>query len=277
MNSLNFLHYFTPNPVLFSFGPFTIYWYGFFIVLGMMMGIVLTLKLAKLHNINEELIIDLSFWLIIFSILGARIYHVLLQHQYYSSHLLEIPMIWKGGIAIHGAIFAGLITIYYYSKKHSLPFLKITSIIVPSLALAQSIGRWGNYFNQELFGSPTTLPWGITISSIHLPQEYINSKYFHPTFLYESIGNFLIFLSLIYLNYLILKYKKIRIEILTFIYLILYSSLRFLTEFFRIDITPTFFNLRFPQIISLILIAISLYFLLRLIKKDGLEKKETLC
>jgi len=277
MNNLNFLHYFTPNPILLSIGPFTIFYYGLFIVVGMMLGIILTLKLAKLHKINKELIIDLSFYLILFSIFGARIYHILIQFSYYKHHLTEIPMIWMGGIAIHGAIFAGILVIWYFSKKHSISFLKLSSIIVPSLALAQAIGRWGNYFNQELFGKPTNLPWGIPISSSHLPAQYLNSAYFHPAFLYESIGNLLIFLILIYLNYLILKSKKIRLEYLTFIYIALYSILRFFTEFFRIDITPTIAGLRFPQIISILLIIISSYLFYSFYKKDAIEKKEPLC
>ena len=277
MSSLNFLHYFNPSPVFINFGPFTIYWYGFFIVLGMMLGIILTLRLAKYHKINEDIIIDLSFWLIIFAIIGARVYHVLLQFSYYKNHLLEIPMIWQGGIAIHGAIFAGILVIWRFSRKNNIPFLKITSIIVPSLALAQVIGRWGNYFNQELFGKPTNLPWGIPISTIRLPEEYVGLTYFHPTFLYESIGNLLIFVILIYLNYIILKFKKIKLEYLTFIYLILYSILRFFTEFIRIDITPEIFGLRLPQLISVLIIFVSSYFFYKLYKNIKLEKKETLC
>ncbi|MDA3840542.1 MAG: prolipoprotein diacylglyceryl transferase [Patescibacteria group bacterium] len=272
MSSLNFLHYFTPNPVLLSLGPFTIYWYGVFIVIGMMLGIVLTLKLAKLYKIDENKIIDLSFWLIIFSIIGARIYHVLLELPYYLDNPLQIFMLWNGGIAIHGAIFAGLLTIWFYSKKHSLSLLKITSIIVPSLALAQTIGRWGNYFNQELFGRPTNLPWGIPINPFRLPPDYLGVTYFHPTFLYESIGNLLIFLILIYLNYLILKFKKIKLEVLTFVYLLLYSLLRFTTEFIRIDKTPEMFGLRLPQIVSILIVIISLYFLYKFRQKNTLEK-----
>lgn len=270
MSNLNFLHYFIPSPIFISFGPFTVYYYGLFIVLGMMLGIILTLRLAKYHQISEEKIIDLSFWLIIFSIIGARIYHVILQFSYYKDHLLEIPMIWQGGIAIHGAIFAGILVIWHFSRKNNISFLKITSIIVPSLALAQIIGRWGNYFNQELFGRPTNLPWGIPISTMRLPEEYIGTTYFHPTFLYESLGNFLIFLILIYLNYLILKFKKIKLEYLTFIYLILYSLLRFFTEFIRIDITPEIFGLRLPQLVSIIIILISSYFLYQFYKKARL-------
>ena len=277
MSTLNFLHYFHPNPILFSFGPFTIFWYGFFMVSAMMLGIMLTLRLAKLYKIKEETIIDLSFWLIINAIIGARFYHIILQFSYYKSHLLEIPMIWKGGIAIHGAILFGFLTIVYFAKKNQLSFSKISALIVPSLALGQSIGRWGNYFNQELFGGPTNLPWGIPINSLYRPPQFANETYFHPAFLYESIGNFIIFLILIFLNYLILKYKKIKLESLTLIYLFLYSLLRFCTEFIRIDQSPTFFGLRAPQWVSIFIILFSIYYFVRNNSKNRLEKKEALC
>ncbi len=242
-----------------------------------MLGIILTLKLAKLYQIDESKIVDLSFWLIIFSIIGARTYHVLLELPYYLENPLQILMIWNGGIAIHGAIFAGLLTIFYYSRKYSLSFLKITSIIVPGLALAQAIGRWGNYFNQELFGKPTSLPWGIPIETFRLPADYLSFKYFHPTFLYESMGSLLIFLILIYLNYLVIKFGKIKLEIITFVYLILYSILRFFTEFIRIDKTPELLGLRLPQLVSILIVIVSVFFLYKLYKKDRLEKKEPLC
>ncbi len=258
MGKLNFLHYFEPNSILFSLGPMVVYWYGFFVVLGLLLGIIITLKLAKLHKIEEEKILDMSFWLIIFSLLGARIYHVLLELPYYLSNPIQIPMIWNGGIAIHGALIAGVITIYYYSKKIGISFLKVTAIIAPGLALGQAVGRWGNYFNQELFGKPTDLPWGIPISSPHIPAEYLGNTYFHPTFFYESIGSLLIFLFLIFLNYLIIKKNKLRLEFIPFLYLMLYSILRFATEVIRIDKTPELLGLRLPQIVSLIIIILSI-------------------
>lgn len=215
---------------------------------------------------------DLAFWLIIFSIIGARIYHIILQFSYYLQNPLQVFMIWNGGIAIHGAIIAGLLTIYYFSRKYKLSFLKISAIIAPSLALAQAIGRWGNYFNQELFGKPTSLPWGIPISSVSLPADFVGNLYFHPTFLYESLGNLLIFAILILIIFFIKKKDRLKLEYIPFIYLMLYSSLRIATEFIRIDQTPVIFGFRFPQLISTIIIILSVYFLYRETKRAPIEK-----
>ncbi|MFH1822677.1 MAG: prolipoprotein diacylglyceryl transferase family protein, partial [Patescibacteria group bacterium] len=152
---------------------------------------------------------------------------------------------------------------WYFSKKHNLNFWLISAILAPSLALAQAIGRWGNYFNQELFGLPTNLPWGIPINIINRPIEYISSEFFHPTFLYESLGNLLIFGLLIMFHAWIIKNHKFKNSYyflpacagrLFTSYLILYSILRFLIEFIRIDNTPEFIGLRWPQIASLVII-----------------------
>jgi len=258
------LHTFHPNPILISLGPINIYWYGFFIVLGALSAILITFKLAAYYSIKKETIIDLAFWLIIGGIIGARAYHVLLESQYYLSHPADILKIWQGGLAIHGAIFAGLIIIWGFSKKYRRNPWQLAAIIAPGLALAQTIGRWGNYFNHELFGKPTNLPWGIPINIINRPVEYISNEFFHPTFLYESIGNFLIFLILIFIHIWIIKKHKFNnsyyLLLITY-YLISYSLLRFSLEFIRIDPSPIILGLRFPQIISLIIIFISIIFL----------------
>jgi len=260
---INFLHTFRPQPELFSVGPLTIYWYGFFIVLGILGALILSLKLAKKNGVEKETIFDLSFWLIIWGIIGARIYDVFLELPYYLQHPWQILKIWQGGLAIHGAIIAGILVIIYFTKKHKLSFWKLSALLVPGLALGQALGRFGNYFNQELFGLPTKLPWGIPIDLLHRPAEYIAQPYFHPTFLYESIGSILIFLILVWITTnKRLKQKNSQYILVTLSYMILYSILRFGLEFIRIDKTPLCFGLRFPQIISLIVIAISLIILI---------------
>lgn len=259
---MSFLHTFHPNPILISFGPINIYWYGLFIVLGILAAIFTALKLAGYYNIKKEVIIDLAFYLVIFGIIGARLYDVLLELPYYLNHPLSIFKIWQGGLAIHGAIIAGIITIWLFAKKQELKPWLAASIIVPGLALAQAIGRWGNYFNQELFGKPTNLPWGIPIDLMNRPIEYISYEFFHPTFLYESIGSFIIFVILIFLHFLMIKKTVMRYELSVMSYAILYSILRFSIEFIRIDKTPIIFNLRFPQIASLVIIFLSVALLL---------------
>lgn len=277
---INFLHTNVPTPILISLGLINIFWYGFFMVLSILLGIGLTIKLAEYYKINKEEVVDLAFWLIVFGILGARAYHVFLELPFYLKHPINIIQVWKGGLAIHGAIFAGLLTTYFFAKKQKINFWQLTALMAPGLALGQTLGRWGNYFNQELFGTPTNLPWGIPINFLNRPPEFFNYEYFHPTFLYESLGNFLIFIILISLHVYILKKfnaknNKINIyKILTIIYLLLYSILRFFMEFLRTDNTPTILSLRFPQIISLLIILSSfIYFLYLLINytKDRIK------
>jgi phosphatidylglycerol---prolipoprotein diacylglyceryl transferase len=280
-----FLHSFNPQPILINLGPVKVYWYGVFIVVGILAAIAISIKLAEKYRLDKNIIIDSSFLLIIGGIIGARLLHVLLELPFYIKNPLNIFMLWQGGLAIHGAIIAGIIILYYFTRKNKLNFWLLASIYAPGLALAQSIGRWGNYFNQELFGRPTNLPWGIPIIPINRVLEFYNFQYFHPTFLYESIGNFIIFLILIAIHYFILKninndktteYKKIETKYTScvLLYLIMYSLLRIFIESLRVDVTPIIFGWRLPQITSLILIVLPLIILLG--KKRGiraLEKK----
>lgn len=268
------LHSFQPQPILLSFGPLTIYWYGLFIVLGILAALAVTFYLAKYYKINHDKIFDLIFWLIIGGLAGARLYDIFLQLPYYIEHPLQTLQIWKGGLAIHGAIIAGLIIIWGFARQEKINFWKLTALMVPGLALAQAIGRWGNYFNQELFGLPTTLPWGIPINIINRPLNYLSDQFFQPTFLYESLGNFLIFIILITANILFFgrrhnekksEMKAARIHFYvwtTALYMILYSILRLALEFIRLDETPLILGLRWPQIISLIIIISSILVLI---------------
>ena len=267
---INFLHTFQPQAILLSLGSINIYWYGLCIVLGIVLATILAVRLGKKIGIGQEEILDLAFWLVIGGILGARIYQIFLELEYYLADPIRMIKIWEGGIAIHGGIIGGLLVIFLFAKKYQINFWKLTGIIVPGMALAQSVGRWGNYFNQELFGQPTFLPWGIPINIIYRPENYLAEQYFHPTFLYESIGNFLIFLILIILFFWFIKKEKMqnRFLILTLIYLVLYSILRFFMETMRIDDTPILLGIRFPQIASIVLIILSIIGIIYSLKKN---------
>ncbi len=274
---INFLHSFTPNPTLLELGPFKIHWYGLFIVLGILAALYIITKLAEKYNLDKNEIIDISFWIIFGGIIGGRIYHVFLELPYYLDNPLNIFKIWQGGLAIHGGIFLGLILSIILVKRKNINFWLFASIVAPGLALAQAIGRWGNYFNQELFGKPTDLPWGIPIETINRLFPYHLSEYFHPTFLYESIGNLLLFIILLISHAYIIKNKKENTDYFRDIslgYLILYSILRFSLEFIRIDQTPNFLGMRFPQIVSILIIITSFGLLFfNYIKKDKTEEK----
>ena len=270
-----FLHTFQPEPILISFGGLNIHWYGVFMVLGISAAIFTAYKLAKYYNVKKDLIIDLSFWLIIGGVIGARIYDDFLNFNYYLNNPLQSLEIWKGGLAIHGGIIAGIIILFIFAKHYKIGFWKLGALIVPGLALGQAIGRWGNYFNQEIFGRPTNSFWGIPIDIINRPDNYLQSNFFQPTFLYESLGCLLIFLFLLVLNLYFIKKRRLNEKFFTWsvsLYMILYSILRFLLEYIRIDETPYYFGLRFPQIISLLAIII---FTLIIIFKSN-DRQETI-
>jgi len=263
---MNFLQTFEPNRILFSFGILKIHWYGFFVLSGILAAIGISIFLARYYkniHLNTEELLDIAFILIINGIIGARVYEVFLEFAYYSKYPWDIFKIWQGGLAIHGTFIACALVLWYLYRYRKINVLLLASIAAPGLALGQAIGRWGNYFNQELFGCPTDLPWGIFISVANRPSEYLSATHFHPTFLYESLANLIIFLILIFLHYLIIsknffrKYRKSKkfLEILPLtLYLIFYSILRFSLEFIRIDKTLVIANLRFPQIASLLTI-----------------------
>ncbi len=269
---INFLHTFHPESILISIGFLKIHWYGLFIVGGILAGIAVGLRFASYYSIKKEKAIDLAFWVAIFGIIGARIYHVFLELPYYIEHPLNIFKIWNGGVSVMGGIIAGLLTIYIFSKKNKINFWRLTAIAIIGMPLGQAIGRFGNYFNQELFGLPTDLPWGIPINIMNRPIQYISSEYFHPTFIYESIGSLFIFIILLSLQIYFIKKNKVNnrtAQIMTASYLILYSLLRFSLEFIRIDRTPDVLGLRSPQFTSILIILFCIIFLiLPKIKKD---------
>ncbi len=270
---LGFLHSFSPQPILVSIGPIKIHWYGLFIVVGIISGINFVLFLAKKYQLKKERFIDMAFWFIVFGLLGARLYHILVEIGYYWENPINVFKIWQGGLAVHGGILGGILVLLCFAKKHISYFLIktqswdlktkekfwfLSSVVAPAMALGQAIGRWGNYFNQELFGLPTSLPWGIPINPINRPWDFFSYDFFHPTFLYESIGDFIIFVFLFVFHLWIINNKKSLYYnfILTAVYLIAYSVLRFFMEFIRIDPAPSFMGLRFAQIASLLIILI---------------------
>ncbi|MEK9130066.1 MAG: prolipoprotein diacylglyceryl transferase [Patescibacteria group bacterium] len=254
---INFLHSNHPEAIFFHLGILKVYWYGLGYVIGILGGIFIIFRLNKKYS--KEILWDCFFWLIIFGLLGARLYYIGLNLEYYFQNPLDIFKIWQGGMAIHGAIIAGVLALFFCCKKYKLNFWFLGDIFAPAVVFGQMIGRWGNYFNQELYGLPTNLSWGIPINFENRIIGYENFVFFHPVFLYESLGCLLILITLFFL------YKKIPQMYGTgnifLIYLILYSALRFVLEFLKIDSTIMIFGIRLPQIVSIILILMGFYFL----------------
>lgn len=255
---INFLHTYLPNAVLVDLGFARIYWYGFLIVIGIILGLWVVIRLGRRYGLSSDDILELALYLIIFSLIGARIYHIFLEWQYYLSSPLAVFKVWQGGLAIHGGLISGIIVLYFWAKKKKLSFWLLSDLLAPALILGQAIGRWGNYFNQEIYGYPTSLPWGIPIAPVNRPSQYLSQEFFHPTFLYESLADLLVFIILIFGHRYCLKKKKEPKGTIFFLYLILYSIIRITTEFWRIDRTVVIGPLRWPQIISMFIIIITI-------------------
>jgi len=195
---------------------------------------MLAFKKIKQKDITEKEFDTYFFVSIICSIVGARAYHVLANWEYYRNHLVEIIAIWNGGIGIYGGIIAGTAVLYLSTKLNKRSFFQVSDLFAVVLPLGQAIGRWGNYFNQEIFGHPTTLPWALQVDETNRPNQYKQYTSFHPTFLYESVLNLLNFLIL----YFLFKKKNLRTGILTAIYCLNYGIIRFVVDIFKIDPDP---------------------------------------
>ncbi|MHB1253503.1 MAG: prolipoprotein diacylglyceryl transferase, partial [Candidatus Humimicrobiaceae bacterium] len=189
------------NPVAFSlFGKIEIRWYGILIAMGLVIGIVLAYYIAKYRQLKADEIINFAPFAIIGGILGARLLHVIVNWSYYINNPSYIFAYRQGGLAIQGAAIGGIIALIIFAKVRKISFWAFADTLAPSLAIAQAIGRWGNFFNQEAFGRPTSSRIGIYIAPQNRPPDYMNSEYFHPTFLYESIANLILFIILIFMH-----------------------------------------------------------------------------
>jgi phosphatidylglycerol:prolipoprotein diacylglycerol transferase len=227
----------------FYIGSFKIYFYGIIITSGVILGAWLASREARRRGVDGDLIWDALVWLMIGGVVGARLWHILTPPQsmveqgvttsFYFTHPLDMLNIRAGGLGIPGAVIGGILALYLYTRKYRLDFVQWTDISAPALALGQAIGRWGNYFNQELYGAPTNLPWAIYIEPTRRLPEYQAVSYYHPLFLYESIWNLANMAVLLWLGRRFPD--KLKKGDLFLIYLIIYPFGRFMLEFLRLD------------------------------------------
>ena len=225
-----------PDPIAFSIGTLEIRWYGILIALALLIGIVVSYFIAKYRGEKQDETINFAPFAVIFGIIGARLLHVVVNWSYYSGHLSYIFAFRRGGLAIQGVMLGGILALVVFCKVRKLDFWKWTDIMSPALLLGQAIGRWGNYFNQEAFGMPTSLPWGIYIDPINRPPSYSNAEFFHPTFLYESIANLILFVLLLLILRLYNKRPgKFPNGLVFATYLGVYAIYRSIIEYYRID------------------------------------------
>ncbi|MFH0854538.1 MAG: prolipoprotein diacylglyceryl transferase [bacterium] len=310
-----FIHSYHPNPILFQIGPIKIYWYGFFIAMGILIAFIVARWVLGKYNIGIEYyyragrhrmdidLVDLAVYLIIGGLAGARFLHIIAELKYYILRPFDIFKIWNGGLWIYGAIFGGFAGLAFYvnnsailipcetqsnslekgaqgknyphrisekeetlknehpfciSKGYIIKFL--LDLLSPGMVFAQAIGRWGNYFNQELYGLPTKLPWGIPIDTLHRVYGFTDNIFFHPVFLYESLLCAIIGILLVWMHKKKFAYFNssfVKIGNIFLWYLFLYSFGRFFFEFIRIDLVPMICGIRITQIMAGIMLTAS--------------------
>ncbi|HUM16558.1 MAG TPA: prolipoprotein diacylglyceryl transferase [Candidatus Nitrosotalea sp.] len=243
----------SPGAIAIHVGPIALRWYGILMALAMALGLWLGHRDARDRGLDPESLLKAGELALLGGLIGARLYYVMFNLDYYSQYPGKIFAVWEGGLAIHGGVVAGVLVGGLYAWRRHLPLRQFLDVAAPSLALGQAIGRWGNFFNEEAFGRPTDLPWKLFISPPNRPLQYAQSEYFHPTFLYESLWDLIVFLLL----YLTLRDRLKRAPGALFLaYLGLYSLGRLFTEGLRTD--PLMLgSLRIAQIVSLVGMAVA--------------------
>jgi phosphatidylglycerol:prolipoprotein diacylglycerol transferase len=236
----------SPGAIAVQIGPLVIRWYGILMATAIIAGLWLAHRQARRDGLPADDLISAAQWGVLAGLVGARLYEVVFNWDYYGQHPAKIPAVWEGGLAIHGGLIVGPLVGIWLAHRWRLPVLRSLDVAGPSLALGQAIGRWGNFFNEEAFGRPTDLPWKLYISPPHRPPGYGQFDYFHPAFLYESLWDLAVFLVLV-------AWLRPRMRAhpgaLFFTYIGLYSIGRFAIEALRLD---SFWvgSIRVPQLAS---------------------------
>lgn len=242
------------DPVAFNLGPLSVRWYGIIIAVGILLGYFVAQRALVKAGLHKDTLVDIIFYSALFGFIAARIYFVIFQWPYYAENPGEIIKIWHGGIAIHGGLIGGFIAGVIVCKVKNLNPFQIGDIVAPSIILAQGIGRWGNFMNHEAHGGPVSRAF---LEQLHLPNfiienMYINGQYYHPTFLYESIWDVAGFIILVNIR------KHLKLGETFFLYLTWYSIGRFFIEGLRTDSLMLTSNIRVAQLVSNLLILISI-------------------
>lgn len=226
-----------PSPVIFELGPFALRYYGLCIAIGVAVATWFTARELARKGYDGALALDALFFVVPLGLIGARIYHVITDYDLYDgnphSFFPGVFEIWNGGLGIYGAVIGGFLGLLLFARLRGINPLVFADAAAPGLILAQAIGRWGNYFNQELFGHPSSLPWAIEIAPENRPPGFTNEVTFHPTFLYESIWNVLVFLVLLFVARRFAD--SLKNGDIALLYVCLYSVGRFFVETLRVD------------------------------------------
>ncbi|MGO4960504.1 prolipoprotein diacylglyceryl transferase [Jeotgalibaca porci] len=242
------------DPIAIKLGGFEVAWYGVIIGVGILLAMYLASSEGDRKGMPQDFILDLAFWTVPIAILGARAYYVLFELGYYLENPGQIFQIWNGGLAIYGALLTGALVVYFFTKKKNVPVMLTLDVLAPGVLIAQSLGRWGNFINQEAHGAEVTREF---LEKLFLPEFIINQMnikgtYYHPTFLYESLWSLVGFTIILYLRR---KSNLLREGEVFFSYIIWYAFGRFFIEGMRTDSLYLFANIRVSQLLSIILIA----------------------
>ena len=226
-----------PSPVIFEVGPFALRYYGLCIAIGVAVATWLTARELARTGYDGALALDALFFVVPLGLIGARVYHVITDYDLYDgnphSFFPGVFEVWNGGLGIYGAVVGGFLGLLLFARIRGINPLVLADAAAPGLILAQAIGRWGNYFNQELFGRPSSLPWAIEIAPENRPSGFASEATFHPTFLYESIWNVLVCFILLFVARRFAN--SLKNGDIALLYVCLYSVGRFFVETLRID------------------------------------------
>jgi prolipoprotein diacylglyceryl transferase len=235
-----------PSPSSGNLGPF--HMYGLILAVGVLVAVWFAEHRWRARGYPRDGIYDISFWVVIWGVIGARLYHVVTDYQLFEDDPFRAVQIWRGGLGIWGAVIGGGIAVIVITRRRHLPTLAVMDCMGPAIVLAQAIGRWGNYFNQELFGKPTTLPWALEIAPAHRPAGYVQYATFQPTFLYESLAC----LAICGILLLVERRAPLKLGQTFALYVILYTFARFWFENMRIDPAHHIAGLRLNAWVSIV-------------------------
>ncbi len=256
------------DPVLFNLFGVEVRWYSVLMLTGMIISIIMLIKEGKRFNIPKDFLFNLAFWVIIIGLICARAYYCIFNFELYKDNLISVLYVWEGGLAIHGGIIGGVITLVIYAKRYNVNPIKIMDMTVVPLILAQAIGRWGNFFNSEAHGAATTY---YHLKELHIPEFIIdgmniNNVYYHPTFFYESLWCLIGFIILLFVR----RLRYIKRGQLTCIYMMYYSVGRFFIEALRTD-SLMLGPFKMAQIVSVVMFVVGLIAFMILSRKGKFE------
>lgn len=256
------------NPIMFTIGNFELRWYSVLILCAVISVFTFSEKEASRFNIRKDFMFNLMFWGLIFGIIGARLYYCVFEYNAFKDNLLAIFKVWEGGLAIHGGIIFGLITVILYCKKYNVRVLRITDIICVPLLLGQAIGRWGNFFNQEAHGAATTVE---TLKRLFVPDFVIKGMNidgvtYMPSFFFESVICFIAFLILLFVR----RGKYNKVGMMTASYLMIYGTLRFFIEAGRTD-SLMIGGFKMAQIVSVVMVLVGIGMIMFISRKGRFE------